>query len=288
MKLSSTVVLLFSMLFSVECFSETKSIRIIERPNNGDPNSQYVISVIRLALDHIDNKYKLEIISNDATQARVDEEVRTHGSVDMMWTPGNAQKESDFRAIPIPLDKGLLGFRLLIIKKGDQAKFDHVKTLDDLKKFKFGQGRTWADSKILEANGLNVVKTTKYPGLFYMLDGGRFDAFPRGANEPFVEIEKHPDLNLEVEKNLLIVYKMPFYLFVAKDNTQLAHDIELGLNRALADGSFDKVFYSAKTVQDVIQKANLRERRVIYLDNPTLSKETPLDRKELWIDPQAL
>lgn len=288
MKLTSIAILIFGILFSLESVSETKSIRIVERPNNGDPNSQYVISILRLALEHIDNKYKLEIINNDDTQARIDEEVRTRGSVDMMWTPGNANKESDFRAIRIPLDKGLLGFRLLIIKKGDQSKFDNVRTLEDLRKFKFGQGRTWADSKILEANGLNVVKTTKYPGLFYMLDGGRFDAFPRGANEPFVEIEKYPDLNLEVEKNLLIVYKMPFYLFVAKDNTQLASDIELGLNRALADGSFNKVFYSAKTVQDVIQKANLRNRRVINLENPTLSKETPLDRQELWIDPQSL
>jgi hypothetical protein len=41
-------------------------------------------------------------------------------------------------------------------------------------------------------------------------------------------------------------------------------------------------------VQDVVKNADMRHRRVIFLDNPTMSKDTPVDRKELWIDPQTL
>jgi hypothetical protein len=108
------------------------------------------------------------------------------------------------------------------------------------------------------------------------------------VHEPFGELEQHPQLkDLTVEKGLMLVYKMPFYLFVKKANSQLAKDIETGLNRAIDDGSFDEVFRNDPAVQSVMQKANMKARRVFELQNPTLSKETPLDRKELWFDPKT-
>jgi hypothetical protein len=32
----------------------------------------------------------------------------------------------------------------------------------------------------------------------------------------------------------------------------------------------------------------MKNRRAIYLNNPTLDKRTPLDRKELWFDPKTI
>ena len=122
-----------------------------------------------------------------------------------------------------------------------------------------------------------------------MLDGGRFDAFSRGVHEPFGELANHPNLkDLTVEKNLMLVYRMPFYLFVGKDNKALAKDLENGLNAAIADGSFNEVFFADPSVQDVLAKANMKNRRAFYLDNPTLHKDTPLDRAELWFDPKSI
>lgn len=122
-----------------------------------------------------------------------------------------------------------------------------------------------------------------------MVDGGRFDAFSRGVHEPFGELASHPNLkDLTVEKHLMLVYRMPFYLFVSNDNKALARDLEAGLNAAIADGSFDQVFFGDPAVQDVMAKADMKNRRSFFLDNPTLSKETPLDRKELWFDPKSI
>jgi Bacterial extracellular solute-binding proteins, family 3 len=181
----------------------------------------------------------------------------------------------------------LLGYRILIINKKNQHKFSQVKTLDDLKQFTFGQGKTWTDTKILQANGLKVVTINKYPGLFYMVDGERFDAFPRGVNEPFGELAQRPDMtDLTVENSILLVYRMPFYIFVSRDNPKLGNDIETGLNRAVADGSFDKIFYGEPNIKDVLDKANMKNRRIFNLNNPFLTKETPLERTELWFDPQ--
>ena len=260
---------------------------VVKYNNSADPNGDYALAMIKLAFAHIDHKYSLESIAGDYTQVRLVEDLKS-GVLDVIWTADNEEIENVIEPIRIPIYKGLIGHRLLIIRKGDQARFDQIKTLDELRKVPMGQGATWADTKILEANGFHVVKTLKYQGLFHMLDGERFDAFPRGASEPFGEVEKHPDLGLVVEKHLMLVYKMPFYLFVSKDNKQLAKDLDLGLNRAIADGSFDKVFYAAPNVQEAIQKGDLKNRLIFNLQNPTLSKETPVDRAELWIDPKTL
>jgi ABC-type amino acid transport substrate-binding protein len=252
-----------------------------------DPNGYYAAKMIQLALDHIDRKYATQIVGGELTQTRMQEDVKS-GSLDIMWAGTSKALEDDLEPVRIPLYKGLLGHRFLIIRKGDQPKFDKVQNIEDLRHIPLGQGTAWVDTKILEANGLKVVKTMKYQNLFYMLNGGRFDAFPRAVFEPFSEVDKRPELNLTVENRLMLVYKMDFYLFVSKDKKQLARELESGLNRAIADGTFEKVFMSSPSVQEAISKGDLKNRIVIPLDNPFNSKETPIDRAELWIDPKTL
>lgn len=255
--------------------------------SESDPNGFYAEKMIKLALEHVDSKYDLQRVPGALTQVRMVEDAM-NGTLDIIWAGTSKELEDQLEPVRIPLYKGLLGHRFLIIRKGDQFKFDNVNSLEDLKKVKLGQGTAWIDTKVLESNGLNVVKTMKYQNLFYMLDGSRFDAFPRAVFEPFSEVASYPKLDLTVEKRLMLVYKMDFYLFVNKNNKKLARELELGLNRAIADGSFEKLFLSAESVQEAIAKGDLKNRVVIPLDNPFNSKETPIDRAELWIDPKAL
>jgi ABC-type amino acid transport substrate-binding protein len=277
-----------TLIFLIASFSSAQEKVIRVNDNGSDPNAAYVIKLIKLAIEHIDTQYNVEINKEAFTQAKVNEEVRTNGILDVVWTTADAEIEKTLLPIRIPLLKGLLGYRIFIIHKDNQYKFKQINTMEDLKKITIGQGRTWTDAKILEANGLQVIKSNKYPNLFYMLDGARFDAFARGVNEPFGELAQRPEMkDLMVEETLLISYKMPFYLFVSPDNKQLAKDLELGLNRAIADGSFDKVFYSDPNIKDVLEKANMKNRKVFYLENPFLTKETPLNRTELWFDPKS-
>lgn len=274
------------LAFSNYAFCADNTIRVNDF---SDPNAAYAIKMLKLAIAHSDTpNYTLDIKHEDLTQARVNEEVRTGGLLDLCWASSDAQIESQLRAIRIPLFKGLLGYRVFIINKNNQHKFDDIKTLTDLKQLTLGQGRTWADGRILEANGFKVIKTNKYPGLFYMAEGERFDAFPRGVHEPFSELEQRPDMDLAVEKNLMVYYRMPFYLFVSPDNEALANTLETGFERAIATGEFDKMFYGDKAIQDVMQKANMKNRLLFKLDNPLLSKETPVERTELWFDPQSI
>lgn len=276
-----TLVFTLSALFTTTPVHAQPSLRT---PAIINDNDRYAFAMTKLALS-----YELEKIAVQAdtgeekTLPRVMSELES-GALDIIWTATDREKEEEFLPVRIPLDKGMFGYRIFIIHKNNQYKFNDVNNIDDLKKISLGQGRTWADTKILEANGLKVVKVSKFPSLLYMVDGGRYDAFPRGIHEPWGEIESHPQLQLAVEQQVMLAYKMPFYLFVNKNNHQLAQRLEAGLNKAITDGSFDKLFYAEPGVQKVLQFANLKNRKLIELKNPYLTPETPVARAELWLD----
>ncbi len=273
--------LILSSLFTIHSYAEPL---VIKSQSVGNDNDKYAFEMLQLALSYTNGKYKITSdTANDKTLARTMSEVES-GDITVMWTATDQEKEDRLLPVRIPLYKGLFGYRIFIINKENQAKFNNIETFNDLKKLTFGQGTAWADTKILEANGLNVVKTMKYPSLIYMVDGDRFDAFPRGVHEPWAEVKNYPKLNLMVEPHLMLVYKMPFYLFVNKSNTALAKDIEEGFNLSIADGSFNKHFYANPAVQEVIEKANMRNRKIFELKNPSLPTKTPVDRSELWLD----
>lgn len=249
--------------------------------------TDYMNGLLKLALSYSDKEYIYATTPEVYSRPRVMESVKS-GSISVMWGGTSEEMERDFIPIRIDAYRGLMNHRLFFIREGDQARFDQVKTLDDLKKIKFGQGRSWQDASILENAGLHVIKATKKPSLYYMLDGGRFDAFPRGANEVWTELTAFPNLKLTVEKNLVLIYPLPTYFFVSPKDPALAKDIEQGLEASIKDGKFDHYFYNSPEVKEALGKADLGNRRAIRIANPYLPKATPLDRKELWLDLTAI
>lgn len=284
MKKISSHLAAFLLGFWVVANSHALTLRYSD---TGDATVSYCVGMLKLSLDHLDKKYELVPVKGDMTQTRQVEDVK-NGALDIMWAGTSKDLEEIMEPVRVPLYKGLLGHRVLIIRKGEQYKFNGIKNINDLRQVALGQGTAWIDTKILEANQLKVVKTMKYQNLFYMLDGSRFDAFPRAVFEPFNEIASRTNLPLTVEENLMLVYKMDFYFFVNKNNVQLARDLERGLDMAIADGSFEKQFLTSPNVQEAIAKGNLKNRIVIPLDNPFNSPQTPVDRTEYWIDPKHL
>ncbi len=255
--------------------------------SRGDDNAAYAIEMIKLGLEKAGRKFELVVQDGALSAPKLREEL-VSGNIDVVWMATNMDMEENTLPVRVPLYKGLLGHRLLIVHKDNRHIFDHVKTMDDLRRFKFGQGAGWADTAIMKANGLTVVEATKYEGLFHMTDGKRFDAFPRGVHEPWGELKNNKDLELAVDSNLMFVYTSPYYLMVTPRRPDLAADIERGLLMAIDDGSFDKKFFNNDMVKMVLQYANLKDRRIFKLRNPELPPKTPLDNPKLWIDISTL
>lgn len=260
------------------------TLRVIQ---GSHPLDEYAIGALRVALAQLDEPHDVEVRDEQMTQTRVIEELGLK-RVDLIWLASNQEAEDTLRPIRFPLLKGLLGYRVNIINPAKQSKFSEVQTTADLQQLTFGQGNGWPDVGILRHNNLQVITTSKYESLFYMTEGGRFDGFPRGVLEPWLELQSHSELGLTVDKHLLMIYHLPFYFFVSPENTALADKIARGLELALANGKFDEYFLSHRMISGSLARAQLKERKVFNLQNPTLPKLTPLHRRDYWFDIESL
>ncbi|VUD41213.1 hypothetical protein TDB9533_00441 [Thalassocella blandensis] len=270
------------------CFSQLATAKVITLKHvkiTGDPKQVLVLDILKLALSKSDsaNEYRFEETSQFATQERLVSWL-DEGVVDVIWAGTGKKYEQDLRPIRIPIYKGMLGHRIFIIRKGDQEKFNHVDSLADLRQIPLGQGRFWGDTIVLKNAEMNVVDPVKYDSLFHMLEGGRFDFFPRAIHEPWTEVESYKELNLTVEKNILLVYPFAMYFFVNKNNNELAQKIEQGFRAAIDDGSFDELFYNNPEIKATLEKSDLQNRTVFRLPNPDMSDETPIEDKSLWLN----
>lgn len=262
--------------------------RVVTYNNSPADKEQYIIGLLKLAVEKSgDPNIELKPSPDELTDIKFKQEV-VSGSMGVYWGPAVNEHVEDLKPIYIPLVKGLLGYRLFIINRDDQSKFDAVDSMRDLKGLIAGQGRTWGDTKILKKAGIPLETSVKYDNLFFMLEGGRFDYFPRGAHEPWAEVTTYPELDLTVEDNLMLVYPLAMIFYVNKSDTELATALENGLEKAIADGSFDEYFYGNTLVQSALSQGNLKSRKSFNVSNPYLPDGMPLDRSELWLDLAAV
>ncbi len=270
------------VLFAPLATAETLKINKVE-----GEKEELIFSLLKLALEKVDPNVQIEQLDEVIPEGRWASGVED-GSLDLLWA--GSSKDLDERMLPvrIPLLKGLLGHRVFLIRREDQPKYDAVSNLDDLKSLHAGMGSLWGSTRVLEAAGLPVVKAVKYPSLFYMLDGGRFDYFPRAVHEPWAEIASHPTLNLKVEEKLLLIYPYAMYLYVRKDNRALHHKLNQGLELAIADGSFDLLFFNNTLIKDALNRTNLANRLILRIPNPEMHPDTPVHRPELWLNVNKL
>lgn len=208
-----------------------------------------------------------------------------NGDLDIFFALATPDYENEFQAIYIPIYRGVMGMRLAIVKRQNRDMFAGVKTISDLQHLTAGQGKLWADSDILEHNGVPVVRELKYTNLFRMLEADRFDYLPRGFHEPWGEVDTWRSLDLVVDEHIMLWYKVPFYFFVSKSNQTLANHLTEMMEEMIADGSFTDLFMSDVDIQQALKKAKISDRTVIKMDNPFLTRNTPVARDELWFNP---
>ncbi|MBU2706847.1 transporter substrate-binding domain-containing protein [Zooshikella marina] len=201
----------------------------------------------------------------------------------VIWTSSSEEKESKLTPIRIPLRKGILGYRLILVTENTQEKLHDVESLDQLREFTVGQVKGWGDVAIYKHNQFTVATSPTYESLFQLVATDKIALFPRGINEVFNEYRAHKGRfpRIKIEEKLLLYYPWPYYFFVARENDRLAKRITSGLEKMIKNGSFDAIFNQFH--QKAIEQARLSERQLFVLENPLLPARTPLQREELWL-----
>ncbi|RJG04421.1 hypothetical protein D3878_13780 [Noviherbaspirillum sedimenti] len=239
--------------------------------------------LLELALAHTQDDggvMRLQPQAEEATQNRAMLMLQA-GTIDVIALGTNVEREAMARPVRIDILRGIVGYRVFVIRAADQPRIARMEA-GELRQLTFGLNSQWADLPIMRANGFTVETSTSHENLYGMLEAHRFDAFPRGLNEATRELAQHhhlyPQLTLESSKALYFPY--PVYFWVSRTNTALASRIERGLQLALADGSFRKLFerYHAEEIA-ALQKDR---RQVLRLRNPALPKNNAEPDTRWW------
>ncbi|MEW6982576.1 substrate-binding periplasmic protein [Colwelliaceae bacterium 6471] len=290
MKLITYLVMILC-LTSHYCIATDSTVTYLKSEAVNDDRNVYFIELLKLVFDKTQlptNKVQLQETQDSMQQGRAIKELEAGRAIDILWSVTSIEREQQLLPIRIPLLKGLLGYRIFIIRDQEQTRFSSINTIDELQQYIAGQGHDWPDTKILKANNINVVTSPTYKGLFSMLKAKRFDYFPRGINEIWLEMDSINANGLAIDEHLLFYYPSPIYFFVNKKNKALAHRIERGLYLAMLDGSFDQLFHSIKAHQRMFELAKLKQRTMIKLTNPLLPPRTPINSAPLWLKPEQL
>ena len=260
---------LFILLLIAPIVWSSEVVLINQAFSNKDKRSEYAKDLLQQVFIKTEDEYpkiilQYTVIMNEE-RAKLLMYKENYG--DVINAATRKSWEHDLIAVKIPILKGIMGMRILLIKKEKQKQFSKISTLSELKEMTLGSGHIWAITPIFKNFGFLVITGSQYEGLFKMLVKERFDYFPRGVNEIIEEYQQHKTElpSLHIEESILLKLSLPVYFFVNPTKPELAKRIETGLKRMIEDGSFDDTFN--KHFIKSLKELNISNRKVFVIDN---------------------
>lgn len=188
-------------------------------------------------------------------------------------TFAHTREEFEQMALPVrvPIRQGIGSYRLLLVRAVDEARFDDVSTLSELKEFKVGLSPGWSTYSIMKENGFEIVNASDYKSMFRMLQNSRYDFLPRALNEVYGELERNKtsqSTRLAVLPNIALYIPSASYMFVSKKQPRIYERMNTALHAMSINGDLARL--TDKYYKEFINKAELHKRKIITVHHSNL------------------
>ena len=295
-----SLILCVGLLFSAFTAAQAGSpmVYVHNAPESAmDKRYNYHWEILATALEKTTAEFgpfEIKDAAEAMTESRQMEELhQADGALNMVFLGTTLGMEADNQIYPvrIPVDKGLSGYRILLIRAEDGAAIGRIHTMAELKRLTFGLGSQWLDNKVFQANSMRVVNGANYDGLFRMLMDKDFDVFPRSAREIMDEFQQRKAImpGLAIEGDLLLHYYWPMYFWFANtaQGRNLGNRAEVGMRMMIKDGSYQAIFlkYFKSDIDQLKLSQRIKNGRFFELANPILPPRTPVKDASLWYRP---
>ena len=204
-----------------------------------DGHSAYFIRLLEASLNLIHQPFHIHYIKD--IPARRMWWMLGKGEINIIYGMQSKEKDSSKYLVPVrnALTNGLVGRRVLLIRRADAQVFAQVQSVEDLKRSKLtaGFGAGWGDVKVWKAAGLPLYEhAAPWSTIYAMVAAGNrhVDYLPRGVIEVLEEARLHPEL--AVEQHLLVEYSGDFEFYLAESAASYRPIIERALREAEATG----------------------------------------------------
>jgi len=181
-------------------------------------------------------------------------------------------REGRLRMIPVPLERGLLGWRTSFVLQGKEKALADIRDLDALRSVTVGQGSGWWDAEIYRAAGITTreVQAWRNGEFAAQMKTGVIDLFPMGLEEALSYFLPHfhqHHQQLALDESLLLRY--PWYRFVWVSSHPSADELYdallKGFDIICSNGEFESIW---KQTRKLPAASSWQGRTVIELDNP--------------------
>lgn len=254
-----------------------------------DPAYLYFTGLLQKALQKAANGREVPklVTTIEMAEDRMVRELRADRIIDIFWLGGSQDRARELLIVPVPLERGLVGYRQFIIRKERVAEFDAIKTLVDLANLKACQGAQWGDTEILRAAQLPLVTSVNYENLFKQLAAGRCDYFPRGFHQGKTELAAralaYPELI--VYESLILHYPFAAYFYVHPKNKVLAEWLQDGLEKMIDDGEFIAYMQQHEHTSRAFPLRRAETKRILEIPNNYLPDFSDEKNTRYWFQP---
>jgi hypothetical protein len=255
---------------------------------HGDPEPfRLPLAVLEKAFQRLTPPAKLELvdISYMNQKRALESMIVGDAQFDVFFSGFSQEREKNLLQIDVPLTMGLLGSRVLVVNENRHDNLlQEFRTAANIKRLAVGSGIQWPDTDILIHNQFNVVQAS-YQGLWKMLSSNRIDAFARGIEEAFVEIEQRRNNNPPpmILDKWLLVYPLDYFVYLNPSKKKLHRQLNQALQQAHSSGEIAAVIASEPSAKKALYWLRNKEYSKIYLDNPLLSERVRQLPKEYWL-----
>jgi hypothetical protein len=248
--------------------------------NNHQVSEQYYLALIAAALETTrasHGPYHINFSEQTLTSERKHELLIAGDAVNidrLVGFPVAQGPRLKLLRVDHPILQGAMGYRVLVIHKNKQARFNKIHSLNELRQLRMGFGRGW-EGHVYTHNGLNVTESLNMASLLKMLAAQRYAFVPLSI----IEVEDNYLLdgrranNLVIENNLLLYMPLPVYFYVSPSAPELAERLQIGLQILTESGAIDDLFQHYFGAR--LARLNLSKRRLIPLENPDKSDNHP-------------
>lgn len=257
----------------VRCEQQHIPLDVIIQP---DPHLAFARELVRAALDAaaFPAAFVDAPLCNEHRKIALLKQGLTH--IDLMpATPARLKlaQKGELLMLAVPLDRGLLGYRLNLLLEKKRSLLKNVRSVQDLRRFTMGQGEGWMDVEIYRAAGIPTKEVTAWRNAEFVeqMRAGYFELFPLGLEEALHYFLPHfQKYQPQLMADPYILVRYPWFRFVwvspkAPNAAQLYEALEKGFGIIADNGVFLEVYSEHKAALD---SAVIQKRRVVELTNP--------------------
>lgn len=280
-----SVRVIFCFIFPIFVSLKANAIDVVSVNVGESPNDTRVVfknELVRHALEITKDKYgDYEIVENPQRMniARAFRELQKGENLSLTFAHTRPEFEEKAFPIRVSLRQGIDSYRLLLVRKGEKARFRSVKTTEDLKAFTVGLSPNWSTYKVMNRREFKIVDAPDYASMFRMLDLKRFDFIPRAINEIYDEIDLYEPVGegLEIVDGIALYIPAASYMFVSRKQPRIFERLNSGLHAMNVNG--DLSVLTEKYYRKSVLRAKLQDRIIISMDDSKLANNA--DSNEL-------